>query len=152
MADRDKRQDTLRNLDYPGSAAVRELGVRLRGVNCVLRPEDCPVLIGRDRSCGFAVSGDTASRIHGRIGWEEGLFYYADQSRNGSYVLTHAGDEQFLRPGERIWLVGEGAISPGAPVAEQTGEVVRYACSPSRRAAPKPDAQAARTRTRSRPR
>lgn len=119
--------------------------LRVRGVPQVLRSSGCPITIGRDKNCGVVVSSDTASRVHGRIEFEHGKFMYVDQSRNGSYVLTAAGEELFLLD-ERIALVGEGAISPGAPLAQQTGEVVRYECQSSRLKMDEGDTEAGDTR------
>lgn len=113
------------------NAIFTELRLSINGKPRVVMARDCPLLLGRDKSCGVMVNGETASRVHGHIGYEAGKFYYADESRNGTYVLTAAGEELFLH-NERVVLVGEGAISPGAPLAQQTSAVVRYACSSSR--------------------
>lgn len=114
-----------------GDGVYLSLTLRVRGVPVTVRSSDCPVLIGRDKSCAVQVSGDTASRVHGRIEFEKDKFYYVDDSRNGTYVLTGSGQEILLKR-EKIALVGEGAISPGAPLAKQSGEVVRFNCAPSR--------------------
>ncbi|TXH06315.1 MAG: FHA domain-containing protein [Nevskiaceae bacterium] len=113
------------------TAVFTELRLSVGGKPRIVQARDCPLLLGRDKSCGVMVSGDTASRVHGRIGYEAGKFFYADESRNGTYVLTAAGEELFLH-NERVVLVGEGAISPGAPLSQQTAAVVRYICSSSR--------------------
>lgn len=107
------------------------LVLRVRGVLQNFRSSDCPILIGRDKSCGVQISSEDASRVHGRIEFEKEKFYYVDDSRNGSYVLTGNGQEILLRH-EKIALAGEGAISPGAPLSKQQGEVVRFTCMPSR--------------------
>ena len=107
------------------------LTLRVRGVSQTFRSSDCPILIGRDKSCGVQVSGEKASRVHGRIEFEKEKFHYVDDSRNGTYVLTGGGQEILLKQ-EKIVLAGEGAISPGAPLSGQTGEVVRFSCTPSR--------------------
>lgn len=102
-----------------------ELTLRLRGETHTAQIADCPMLIGRDKSCGIQLSSPTASRVHGRIEHHQGRFYYVDDSRNGSYVLTGEGEELRIAK-DRIVLVGSGAISAGAPIAEQKGEVVRF--------------------------
>ena len=113
------------------NAVFSELRLRISGQTRVVQSRDCPLLLGRDKSCGVMVNGETASRVHGRIGYEAGKFFYADESRNGTYVLTAAGEELFLH-NERVVLVGEGAISPGAPLSQQTSAIVRYTCNSSR--------------------
>lgn len=92
-----------------------------------VNPKDCPFSIGRDSTCAMAVGGTSVSRFHGEVQFENGKFYYRDLSRNGSY-LTSAGEEVFLQQ-ERFPLVSRGVISPGAPLLEQTGDVIKYQCN-----------------------
>lgn len=110
------------------SGIFNELSLRVRGQVKVIRPVDCPVLVGRDKTCGVQVSSDTASRIHGRVEYDNSKFFYVDQSRNGTYILNSSGEEVHLNQGENLVLAGEGAISTGSPIAEQKGEVIRYSC------------------------
>lgn len=98
-------------------------GSRVRKLN----PTDCPVSVGRSKTCGFSVNVDLASRVHGNIGYEHEKFTYTDASKNGSFVTLPGGDEVHLL-GERVVLAGEGYISLGAPRAKQPGDVVRYIC------------------------
>lgn len=88
---------------------------------------DCPVSVGRDDACRLRLSGSSASRFHGRIEFDGERFVFVDDSRNGSYLMTAHGDEIFLR-GERAPLSGAGVISPGLPLTQQPGEVLRYRC------------------------
>lgn len=92
-----------------------------------LTPGDCPLLLGRDKSCGLKLDGDVASRIHARIEFDQGRFYFVDDSRNGSYLLTPHGDDVFVHR-SRLPLLGRGVISPGATLVKQTGELVHYRC------------------------
>lgn len=101
------------------------LNLRVRGETRTIQAADCPLLIGRDKSCGVQLNSLTASRVHGRIEYLHGRFYYVDDSRNGSYVLNSDGEELHVVR-DRLVLAGSGAISPGAPIAEQKGEVLRY--------------------------
>ena len=112
-------------LSDAGRGVFTSLIVRLRGEVRSIAPADCPVLIGRDASCPLRITGPTASRVHGRIEYLQGRYYYADDSRNGSYVLTGGGEELRVAK-DKLVLAGSGAISPGAPIAEQKGEVLRY--------------------------
>ena len=109
-----------------------DLKLRVRGVTRSYRPVDCPLLVGRDKTCVVQLSSETSSRVHGRIEYENSKFRYVDQSRNGSFLLTGTGEEIFLQTGEHVVLAGEGVISPGAPVSQQKGEVVRYECRTTR--------------------
>lgn len=107
------------------------LVLRVRGMPQTVRSSDCPVQVGRDPSCGVQIQGEFVSRVHGRFEFFNDKFHYVDGSRNGSYVLTGGGDEVRLKR-EKLMLVGEGAISPGVPIAQQTGDVVRYQCNATR--------------------
>lgn len=97
-----------------------------RGASVLVRPEDCPFTVGRDAACALGIGGPNVSRLHGAVLYEAGKFHYRDDSRNGSY-LTSGGTEVFVHA-ERYPLVAEGVISPGSPLIEQTGDVIRYAC------------------------
>lgn len=112
------------------SGVFTSITLRLHGQPRVLRSSDCPVLIGRDSKCLVQLKSETASRIHGRIEYGQGRFHYVDDSRNGTFVLTGSGEEVKLWH-DRIALVGDGALSAGAPLAKQTGEIVRFSCHSS---------------------
>ena len=104
-----------------------EMELRAGSRSRKLHPTDCPVSVGRSKTCGFSVNVDLASRVHGSIGFENEKFTYTDASKNGSFVTLPGGDEVHLM-GERVVLAGEGYISLGAPRAKQAGDVIRYIC------------------------
>jgi hypothetical protein len=108
-----------------------EITLRVHGRPQVFRISDCPILLGRDKHCTIQLTSETASRTHGRIEFVHGKFQYVDDSRNGTYVLTSSGEELRIAR-DRVVLIGDGALSPGAPLAQQTGEVVRFSCHSSR--------------------
>lgn len=112
-------------------AVFSQLSLIVGGVERLLSAGDRPLTIGRDRSCDLIVSGEAVSRVHGRVEFQRDKFYYVDESRNGSWVLTPAGEELRVHE-EPIALIGEGAISPGLPLGQQTAVVVRYRCHSSR--------------------
>ena len=119
------------SLQIADTGVFTEITLTVSGRLRVAKASECPLNVGRELNCGVVLSGDMVSRVHGIISYEKGKFFYADDSRNGSYVLTAGGEEVFLR-GERLPLIGQGAISPGAPLATQRGQVLRYACSSSK--------------------
>jgi hypothetical protein len=104
----------------------RALRLLRRGKDTVVRADDCPFSIGRDSACALMVGGPNVSRLHGAVLYENGRFYFRDDSRNGTY-LTTGGEEVFVQT-ERFPLVAEGMISPGATLVQQTGDVIRYFC------------------------
>lgn len=105
------------------SELVLKVGDNVR----VIHQTECPVSIGRSKTCGVVLAGEDVSRVHGRIDFVNEKYFYVDESRNGTYVLTAEGSEVRLLQ-ERILLVGDGVISPGRPVMKQTGQVVRFRC------------------------
>ncbi len=113
------------------SGVFTAITLRVHGQPRVFRIADCPILLGRDKHCTIQLTSDTASRTHGRIEFVHGKFQYVDDSRNGTYVLTSSGDELRISR-DRVVLIGDGALSPGAPLAQQTGEVIRFSCHSSR--------------------
>lgn len=115
----------ISKLALASSRVFTMLTLKVHGERLSLRSSDCPVVFGRERSCGVVLTAETASRVHGRVTFERGKFNYTDSSRNGTYVLTATGEEVFLR-GESIVLIGEGALSPGAAINQQTGELIRF--------------------------
>lgn len=114
------------------SGLFMNLSLKLRGETREFTAADCPLRLGRDALCTLVLAGDKVSRLHGRIEFEHQKFVYVDESKNGSYVLTGAGAELQLKRGESLILAGEGAISPGLPLDQQTGDIVRYSCRPSK--------------------
>lgn len=116
-------------LPDPRGALGARLSLRQHQTEVTVAPEQCPWWIGRDPGCASVLAGEHVSRRHGHIDFQDGQFYYVDASRNGSYLLTSRGDLVRVH-GTHFPLVGRGIISPGAPVTEQTGEVLRYAAVP----------------------
>ena len=111
-----------------GIGMFSDLVLKIGEQSRVLHPPDCPISVGRSKTCGLVVQGEEISRVHGRIEFANEKYFYVDDSRNGTYVLTHDGTEVHLVR-ERVLLVGDGVISPGAPVMKQTGQVIRFRCS-----------------------
>lgn len=92
-------------------------------------PARCPFTLGRDSGSGLTLAGADASRAHARIEFENGRFYLVDCSRNGTWLLTAAGDEVILR-NERFPLVGRGVFAAGAPITQAGVDVLRYMSAP----------------------
>ncbi|MES2490346.1 MAG: FHA domain-containing protein [Pseudomonadota bacterium] len=114
-----------------GVGLFADLKLRIGEQMRIVHPPECPITVGRSKACGLVLQGDSVSRMHGRIEFDNEKFYYLDESRNSTYVLTHDGTEVKVS-NERILLVGDGVISPGMPVMKQTGQVIRFNCNPIR--------------------
>ncbi|HUP92568.1 MAG TPA: FHA domain-containing protein [Solimonas sp.] len=106
-----------------------ELTLRVGRSTRTVNPPDCPISVGRSKTCGLMVQGDSVSRVHGHIDYKNDKFYYVDESRNGSFVLLQDGRELRIT-GENVVLAGDGVISLGLPINDQVGEVIRYHCMP----------------------
>ena len=87
-----------------------------------------PVTVGRSRDCGFVVDTALASREHVLIEQRRGKFVITDQGTNGTYIVTHSGQEVYLRREEFI-LHGKGKFSLGKPLTEcEDADLVFYEC------------------------
>lgn len=115
-------------LSGAGVGLFSELVLSVGGKNRIVHPPECPLSVGRSKTCAVVLEGDDVSRVHGRIEFANEKYFYVDDSRNGSYVLTQDGNEVQLTK-ERLLLIGEGVISPGVPVLKQKGQVIRYRCA-----------------------
>jgi adenylate cyclase len=78
--------------------------------------------IGRADDNDLVVKGNLISRIHARVEMSRGKFMLFDQSTNGTFLQTIAGEERFVRR-DSTELNGEGLIGlgrvakPGTPLA-----------------------------------
>lgn len=120
------------SLQSADSGVFTELTVTVGGLLRVVKASECPVQVGRDKTCGVILDGDLVSRVHGVLLYEQGKFHYLDDSRNGSFVLTASGEEVSLKKGERLALIGQGAVSPGTPLATQRGQILRFSSATTR--------------------
>lgn len=101
------------------------LQLQHQGVLRQLKASDCPFTLGRAPGNALQLVSDAASRMHGRIEWQNGHFCYRDCSRNGTYVLNGHGEEKFVHQ-QSITLPRKGVLSPARNVLEQAVEVVRF--------------------------
>ncbi|HEX4871436.1 MAG TPA: FHA domain-containing protein [Nevskiaceae bacterium] len=120
------REKTRHVVSLHSAPKAQMIRLSRRGSSLTVHPEDCPFSIGRDAACAMIVGGANVSRLHGAVIHEGGRFHYRDDSRNGSFV-TAGGREVFLHS-DRYPLFGDGVISPGSPLADQSGDVIRFSC------------------------
>jgi hypothetical protein len=111
-----------------GVGLFGELAIKIGDRTRIINPPECPLSVGRSKTCAIMLQGDDVSRVHGRIEFSNDKYFYVDDSRNGSYVLTQDGNEVRLEK-ERLLLIGEGVISPGVPMLKQKGQVIHYRCA-----------------------
>lgn len=89
--------------------------LRYRGATMTLSPEQMPITVGRAPTCTLAVPAPKASRLHLKIEHVRGKFQIADESSNGTYVLSSSdpGHPIYVR-NEVLPLTGKGTIGLGA--------------------------------------
>ncbi|MEQ1556285.1 MAG: adenylate/guanylate cyclase domain-containing protein [Gallionella sp.] len=92
------------------------------------------VMMGRDKSCGLAVSSDFASRQHVSIELRFDKFVLIDQSTNGTYVRAENGEVTYVVR-EEIQLKGSGKISLGNPDLSDACDLIDYTVGSTRPAA-----------------
>jgi len=84
------------------------------------------VKLGRDKANDVVVNSTLASRVHARIYGRGGNFVIADQSSNGTYVVSD-GNSRELRLRREESILGErGYIGLGGPASKHGDHVVRY--------------------------
>ena len=104
------------------SDAAQRLTLSFAGKTLTVEPERQQITLGRAEDNGIVVKGNLISRVHARIERRRNKYFLVDESTNGSFVVTIAGDESFVRR-DSMQLQGEGIIGlgkvakPGTPLA-----------------------------------
>ncbi len=83
--------------------------------------------MGRGDDNDLVVKGNLISRVHAKIEKRRGKFTLVDQSTNGTFLQTVAGEETFVRR-DSIQLEGEGLIGLGRVAKAGTPLAIHYAC------------------------
>lgn len=100
----------------------RRLSLRFQGREVVIGEGRKSATLGRAEDNDVVVKGNLISRVHARIEASKDRFTLVDESTNGTFVQTLAGDEIFVRR-DSTQLMGEGVIGlgrvaqPGATLA-----------------------------------
>ena len=105
------RRDWVLKLSYGGDSVVVEPGAS--------------VSIGRDKANDMVVNSTHASRVHARVEVSRDKFTLVDESTNGTFVQTNAGEEIFVRR-DSTQLVGEGVIGLGRVAQPGTALAVHF--------------------------
>jgi adenylate cyclase len=87
--------------------------------------------------CDLLIPSPQASREHCRIECNRGKFVLSDNSANGCYV-SHNGTELFFHQ-ERVPLLGEGLISLGEPVKDNSDYLLKYSIALAESSSPGPN-------------
>lgn len=122
-------EDGATNVDthaFKSSDVEAQLSLRYRDKLIVMDHTSAPMMLGRGRQAHLRVDDANASRMHLRVEYSRGKFMIFDESVNGTYVSTPAG-EVTLRRNESHVLSGTGEISLGRQV-DGNENVVHYEC------------------------
>jgi adenylate cyclase len=129
----DRRSATeMFSLTSAGPAIVAfSLTLTYQGRELKLSPANLPFLVGRELDCTLVVAAPFASRHHARVEYRRGKFMLIDQSTNGTYVVPSFKPDApavYVRD-ESFPLMGEGMLSLGARIEQQSEHVLRYSVS-----------------------
>lgn len=84
------------------------------------------VKLGRDKTNEVVVPSTLASRVHARVYGRGGNFVIADQSSNGTYVMTDGNSREVTLRREEALLGERGYIGLGGPASKAGDHVLRY--------------------------
>lgn len=109
-----------------GRKALR-LRLRLLDKEYVLDDDNPNVAIGRAEENDVVVRGNLISRVHARIEISRSKFVLIDQSTNGTFVQSAAGEESFVRR-DSMQIKGEGMIGLGKVPEQDAPQTIRFSC------------------------
>ncbi|HEV7632707.1 MAG TPA: adenylate/guanylate cyclase domain-containing protein [Steroidobacteraceae bacterium] len=105
----------------------QRLRLRLPDKEVVLDENRKHVTIGRADENDLIVRGNLISRIHARVEFNRNKFVLIDQSTNGTFVQSTAGEEAFVRR-DSMQLKGEGLIGLGRVPEKDSPQTIRFSC------------------------
>ena len=85
------------------------------------------IAIGRADENDVVIRGNLISRIHVRIEISRSKFLLIDQSTNGTFVNSVAGEESFVRR-DSMQLKGAGMIGLGKVPEDDSPQTIRFIC------------------------
>lgn len=112
----------LPTIGWSQNGDAMRLTLSFNGKQMRVDPSRQQITLGRAEDNDIVVKGNLISRVHARIEKRRNKYFLVDESTNGSFVLTIAGSESFVRR-DSIELNGEGIIGlgkvakPGTPLA-----------------------------------
>jgi adenylate cyclase len=104
---------------------ISEMTLHYRGQQIKINNECRNVMLGREETCEVIVQNDFASRQHVRIEYRFGKFVIADQSTNGTYILSSDGHVVRIIREETV-LHGKGSISLGQSFNDNPTDLVEF--------------------------
>ncbi|MBS0366540.1 MAG: adenylate/guanylate cyclase domain-containing protein [Proteobacteria bacterium] len=106
-------------------------GMRLRlkwqGQELLVDESHKSITIGRAEDNDVVVKGNLISRLHARIEISRNKFVLIDQSTNGTFVQSSAGEESFVRR-DSLQVKGDGMIGLGRLPESESAQTIRFSC------------------------
>lgn len=120
---------SLRQRTPSKRASHRTRGLRLWCGDRELRVDDRyrRITIGRGEENDVVVIHERVSRLHTRIELSRNQFVLVDQSTNGTYVQSAAGEPTFIRR-DSLPLKGQGVIGIGIRPEQDSPHTIRFSC------------------------
>ena len=112
---------------YSDSAHGMCLRLRFDDRELVVDERTSSITIGRADVNDVVVKGQLSSRLHARIVIGRTNFVLIDQSTNGTFVRTGAGEELFVRQ-DILQLKGEGMIGLGCLPEQGSQHTIHFTC------------------------
>ena len=109
----------------PRNGGDAKLSLRYQGQEIKTDGGRKQITMGRAEDCDLVIKGNLISRLHARIEVSRGKFMLVDQSTNGTFIQTIAGEEIFVRR-DSTQLSGEGVIGLGKVAQPGTALAVHY--------------------------
>lgn len=117
---------TPAELRHEALHAQKQMRISYRGRSWVLDMTRPTLLFGRDTGNDIVISDPRVSRQHARLELRNGLFYLADSSTNGTFLLEEGAPEHCVKREE--FILGEkGHIGCGFSVNDNMSDVVAFA-------------------------
>ena len=104
---------------------TKKLNLTFQGQEITVGEGRKSATLGRADDNDVVVKGNLISRLHARIEASKDRFTLVDESTNGTFVQTLAGEEIFVRR-DSTQLIGEGTIGLGRVAQPGTALAVRY--------------------------
>ncbi len=89
-----------------------------------IKRADKNIWIGRSSDCLATFNSRFVSRQHARLYFEDGAYYLADESINGTYIQNDDG-ETFVTKG-KVLVKGSGVISLGVPIDHSESDLIHF--------------------------
>jgi len=106
-------------------ARPKRLSLRYQGREVTVGEGRKSATLGRAEENDVVVKGNLISRVHARVEASRDKFTLVDESTNGTFVQTNAGEEIFVRR-DSTQLTGEGVIGLGRVAQPGTALAVHY--------------------------